>query len=207
MTPSSFAKRTVAVTGGAGLIGSYVCDELVKAGARVIVIDDFSRGLRENIAHHSGRIEFREGDLENASFAESALADADILCHLASRAYGIGYGEGRHLEIFQHNERITNNLLAAIARHQPKQTLIVSSSCVYDDDGPNPMAEAPLFRGEPERANRGYGWAKRFLEQKCQIYAGETGVRMVIARPFNVYGERYNWPAPIARQFPCWSKK
>ena len=69
------------------------------------------------------------------------------------------------------------------------------------------MAEVPLFRGEPERANRGFGWAKRFLEQKCRIYAAETGVRMVIARPFNVYGERYNWAGDHSQAISMLVKK
>jgi nucleoside-diphosphate-sugar epimerase len=199
--------RVVAVTGGAGLIGSFLVDELVAAGARVVVIDDFSKGLRRNIAHHGARIELREGDLETPDFARAALSGCDVVFHLASRAYGVGYSKGRHTEILQHNERITDNLLAAVAVHRPSHLLVTSSSCVYDDDGPDTIPELPLFDGEPERANRGYGWAKRFLEQKALIYAEETGVPVTIVRPFNIYGERYNWVGEFSQAIPMLVKK
>ena len=131
----------------------------------------------------------------------------DVIFHLASRAYGVGYAKGHHTELLQHNERITNNLLEAVARHRPVQVLITSSSCVYDDGGPDTVPELPLFEGEPEMANWGYGWAKRFLEQKALIYARETGVPMTIVRPFNIYGERYNWIGEYSQAIPMLVKK
>ncbi|MFZ0695100.1 MAG: NAD-dependent epimerase/dehydratase family protein [Alphaproteobacteria bacterium] len=201
------SRSTVAVTGGAGLIGSFLVDELVAKGARVIVIDDFSKGLRQNIAHHGESIELREGDLEKPDFAMAALAGCEAVFHLASRAYGVGYAKGRHTEILQHNERITDNILAAVAAHRPKRLLVASSSCVYDDHGPDTIPELPLFDGEPERANLGYGWAKRFLEQKALIYAGETGVAVTIVRPFNIYGERYKWVGEFSQAIPMLVKK
>ena len=204
---SRFQGVRVAVTGGAGLIGSFLADELVEAGATVIVVDDLSKGKRDNIAHLDGRIEVREGDLERVDFTLDALADSAVVFHLASRAYGVGYAKGRHTEILQHNERITNNVLDAIARHRPQHVLMTSSSCIYDDGGPDTMPELPLFEGEPEKANWGYGWAKRFLEQKTLIYARETGVGTTIARPFNIYGERYRWVGDYSQAIPMLVKK
>jgi nucleoside-diphosphate-sugar epimerase len=201
------AGSTVAVTGGAGLVGSFLVDELLAKRARVIVIDDFSKGLRQNIAHHGAKIELREGDLEKLDFAMAALAGCEMVFHLASRAYGVGYSKGRHTEILQHNEHITDNLLAAMAAHRPKHLLVTSSSCVYDDHGPDTIPELPLFDGEPERANWGYGWAKRFLEQKALIYASETGIPITIVRPFNIYGERYNWVGEFSQAIPMLVKK
>lgn len=198
---------TVAVTGGAGLIGSFLVDDLVASGAQVIVIDDFSKGLRANIANHGGGIELREGDLEDRSFAMAALAGCDVVFHLASRAYGVGYGRGHHLEIMAHNERITTNVIEALETHRPKHVLITSSSCVYRDDGPDIIPEMPLFDGEPERVNRGYGWAKRFLEQKARLFSDETGVPITIVRPFNIYGERYNWVGVYSQAIPMLVKK
>ncbi len=197
----------VAVTGGAGLIGSFLADELNAEGADVIVIDDFSKGQRENLQQLAGRIEIREADLEIPALAIEALAGCDAVFHLASRAYGIGYAQGRHLEILQHNERITNNLLAALVIHRPRHLLVASSSCVYDDHGPDRIPELPLFQGEPEAVNRGYGWAKRFLEQKAMIYARETGTPTTIVRPFNIYGERYRWVGEYGQAIPMLVKK
>jgi len=198
---------TTAVTGGAGLIGSFLADELASAGARVIVVDDFSKGRRENIAHLDGRIEIREGDLEEATFAMDALADSDVVFHLASRAYGVGYGRDHHLEILAHNERITTNVVEALEKHRPKHVLITSSSCVYRDDGPDMIPELPLFDGEPEQVNRGYGWAKRFLEQKAKLFSGESDVPVTIVRPFNIYGERYRWVGAYSQAIPMLVKK
>lgn len=203
----SLYDATVAVAGGAGLIGSYLVDELVAANARVIVIDDFSRGQRRNIADHADRIELREGDLEQPDFAAHALAGCDVVFHLASRAYGVGYSQKRHLHILQHNERITVNMLAAAAKHRPRHLLVTSSSCVYDDNGPDSIPELPVFLGEPERANWGYGWAKRFLEQASVILATETGIPVTIVRPFNIYGERYHWAGEFSQAIPMLVKK
>ena len=202
-----FRGRTMAVTGGAGLIGSYLCDEVAAMDTRVVVIDDFSKGMRSNLVTCADRIEIREGDLENLPFAKEALADADVVFHLASRAYGIGYGQGHHLETMAHNERITSNLMSALAESRPKHLVVASSSCVYRDDGPDTVREAPVFEGEPEMANWGYGWAKRFLEQKTSMLARETGIPVTIVRPFNIYGERYRWVGAYSQAIPMLIKR
>jgi nucleoside-diphosphate-sugar epimerase len=201
------ARRTIAITGGAGLIGSYLVERLVAAGAHVIVADDFSKGRREFLSPVAGKIEIREGNLEQLDAMERALAEVDIVFHLASRAYGVGYSAGRHLAILEHNERITNNLIYALARRPVAHLCVTSSSCVYPDDGPDTLPELPLFTGEPEMANWGYGWAKRMLEQKALILSRETGIPLTIVRPFNIYGERYTWVGDASQAIPMLVKK
>lgn len=207
MSTFSFRTIKVAITGGAGLIGSHLADELAASGAHVIVIDDFSKGLRSNLSACASCIEIREGDLEDPGFSVESLADAEVVFHLASRAYGIGYGKDHHVETMVHNERITNNLVAALAVRPSKHLLIASSSCVYRDDGPDTVAEVPVFEGEPEMANWGYGWAKRFLEQKSSILSRETGIPVTVVRPFNIYGERYRWVGAYSQAIPMLVKR
>lgn len=199
--------RTTVVTGGAGLIGSFLVDRLLAAGARVVVADDFSKGRRAHLAHCAGRIEIREGNLEDPTVMAAALADAEIVFHLASRAYGVGFSAGNHLAILEHNEKITNNLIAVLRQQRIAHLLITSSSCVYRDDGPDTLDERPLFDGEPERVNWGYGWAKRLMEQKCQLLARETALPLTIVRPFNIYGERYAWLGNNSQAIPMQVKK
>jgi UDP-glucose 4-epimerase len=203
----TLAGKAAVVTGGAGLIGSFLVERLVASGARVVVADDFSKGRRAYLASVVDKIEIREGDLEQLSVMDQALAGADLVFHLASRAYGIGYSAGRHLAICEHNERITNNLIHVLARRPVGHLAVVSSSCVYPDDGPDTMPELPTFTGEPELANWGYGWAKRLLEQKATILARESGTALTIMRPFNIYGERYTWVGDDSQAIPMLVKK
>lgn len=203
----SLKGKRIAVTGGAGLIGSHLVDELLTAGARVIVVDDFSKGMRSNLSKSEPHIEIREGDLENRNFAEMSLRDAQVVFHLASRAYGVGYSEKHHLEMLDHNERITNNVISVLARCRPERFVVTSSSCVYRDDGPDVMDEVGAFEGEPEMANWGYGWAKRFLEQKSVILCREAGISTTIVRPFNIYGDRYRWVGANSQAIPMLVKR
>ena len=200
-------RKRIVVTGGAGLIGSFLVERLVDAGGDVVVADDFSKGRRENLASVASRITIREGDLESATVMERALAGADVVFHLASRAYGIGFSPGNHLAILAHNERITNNLVDVLARRPVEHLLVTSSSCVYPDDGPDTVRELDVFDREPEMANWGYGWAKRFLEQKAVMLAREAAVPLTIVRPFNIYGERYRWVDQSSQAIPMLVKK
>ena len=203
----NLANRAVVVTGGAGLIGSFLVERLVAAGARVTVADDFSKGQRSYLASVADKIVIREGDLEQRDAMEAALAGAEIVFHLASRAYGVGYSSSNHLTMLEHNERITNNLIDVLARQPVEGLVVTSSSCVYPDDGPDTVGELPLFAGEPEMANWGYGWAKRFLEQKAAILSRTRGIPLTIVRPFNIYGERYTWVGQASQAIPMQVKK
>lgn len=207
MSKIDLSSRHCIVTGGAGLIGSHLVDHLVARGARVTVIDDFSKGRPENLAQSAKRFDLRLGNLEERDFALSAFEDAEVVFHLASRAFGVAYSERRHLEIMEHNERITTNLMEALRRTPPQALLVTSSSCVYPDDGPDTVPELPVFTGEPEIVNLGYGWAKRFLEVKAQLLARETGVPTTIVRPFNIYGERYAWQGQFSQAIPMLTKR
>ena len=207
MPKMTLKNKSVAVTGGAGLIGSYLVEQLVSIGSRVIVIDDLSKGSLANLESVIDQIEFRECNLEDRLASLEALVDCDIVFHLASRAFGVGYSSKHHLEILDHNELITNNLFSCLAVTKPSAILVTSSSCVYPDDGPNIVPELSLFSDEPEFVNWGYGWAKRFLEQKAVIFSKQTGIPVSIVRPFNIYGERYNWVGNASQAIPMLVKR
>ena len=184
-------KNKICITGGAGLIGSCLAEQLIKYYEKIIIIDDFSTGQKSNLSHILNQIEIREGNLEDQSFCKQAFEDCDVIYHLASRAYGIGYSSQNHLKMLMHNENINNNVLNMIKNIKPKIFLIASSSCIYDEIGTFNVTDKNLFRGMHERANIGYGWAKRFLEIKSNILSEEENIELVVARPFNIYGENY----------------
>jgi nucleoside-diphosphate-sugar epimerase len=140
-------------------------------------------------------------------FARNAIDGCDAVFHLASRVYGVGFSHKNNFEMFRFNDLINTNVLDAIAAHRPSQALVVSSSCVYPDDGPTPMSDAIPITGEPESVNWGYGWAKRILEQKAIIYQRETGIPITVVRPFNVYGERYLWVGDSSQAIPMLAKR
>ena len=199
--------KEIYVTGGAGLIGSFLCEELVKNGYKVFIIDDFSKGQIENLKSIENEVEIIEADLQNLNEAKKYLNKAKNIYHLASRAYGVGYSSKNHIETLIHNEKITNNLLEVFENTKPEKILITSSSCVYKDEGPDIISERPLFENEPERVNRGYGWAKRFLEQKFILLSEIYDLNVKIVRPFNIYGERSKWVGEYSSAIPMLVKR
>ena len=204
---SFYKSKSVAVTGGLGLIGSFLCEELLEHGARVVLIDDESKGSWRYIPHLRERVEFRRADLASPSAAVGALDGCEYVFHLASRAYGVGFSQKNNFEMFRFNDLVNTNVLDAIANHAPRHALVVSSSCIYPDDGPTPMGDCQPVAGEPERVNWGYGWAKRILEQKVIIYHKETGIPISVVRPFNIYGERYNWVGESSQAIPMLTRR
>ncbi len=197
-----YKSEVVCVTGGAGLIGSFLLELLLKDYSKVVIADDFSTGIKQNIMNVAKEIEIREGNLENFDFCKKALHKCDHVYHLASRAFGIGYNNSNHLEMLFHNEKVTNNLMDCLRFSNAERLLVTSSSCVYDDQGPDIIPELPVFLDNPEKANKGYGWAKRFLECKTQILSEETGIKTIVVRPFNIYGERYKWRGENSQAIP-----
>ena len=151
--------KKIAVLGGAGLIGSYLTELLVSKGHKVVVIDDFSKGKKENLKKIENQIDIRYIDLENKKNLHNDLKDCRIFFHLASRAYGIGYSKNNHSKILLHNERITNNLISSLSKIKIEYFQCVSSSCVYDDNGPKKIKEEIEPEGIPEKANLGCGRA------------------------------------------------
>lgn len=204
---SIFKDRTIGVTGGLGLIGSFLAEELTEIGARVVLVDDESKGSWKYIPDLTSKVDYRKGSLESPAFAREALDGCDVVFHLASRAYGVGFSQKNNFEMFRFNDLINTNVLDAIAYHRVNQALVVSSSCVYPDDGPTPMPDCIPVTGEPERVNWGYGWAKRILEQKAIIYQKETGIPITVVRPFNIYGEHYNWVGNSSQAIPMLVKR
>jgi len=204
---SFWSGRHVAVTGGAGLVGSHLCDLLVAEGADVLVIDDFSKGTRANIQHLEGKARIVQRDLCEPGAAEEVFEGREIIMHLASRAYGIAYSGDHHEEMLSFNRTLNQRVLQACAKHKPDRVCVVSSSCVYPDDAPCPTPELPVMTGEPEKANHGYGWAKRHLEIEAQQLARDTGIGVAIVRPFNAYSGRYKWEGNYSHVIPMLVKR
>jgi UDP-glucose 4-epimerase len=199
--------KKVAVLGGAGLIGSYLVELLVIKGYKVVVIDDFSKGKRGNLKNVEKKIDIKVVNLENHKNLYKILKGCKIIFHLASRAYGIGYSKNNHSKILEHNEKITNNIIASLSKIKIDYFQCVSSSCVYDDNGPIRISEEINPIGIPEKANLGYGQAKRLLEEKLTICSSIFKFPLSIVRPFNIYSERYNWLGGNSQAIPMIVKK
>ena len=182
--------KKVAVPGGAGFIGSYLVEQLVAAGAKVTVIDNLESGRWSNLDGVKSDIDFIEADVADIPLCRRLLRGQDLVMNLAARAPGVGFSHVHHDDLLARNLQIGTAVLEGARQAGVKRTLVVSSSCVYPDEAPVPTPELPVFTGEPERVNSGYGWAKRYLELQARYYAENFAMEMAVARPFNAYGGR-----------------
>lgn len=171
------------ITGGAGLVGSMLVQLLLDAGARVIVLDDLSRGTTQIESKHARYV---VGDAGDKQMCAKWFVGADAVFNLAAYVAGIGYNRTHNNEMFLNNIRLQVAPVMAAAEVGVPRFLQTSSVCIYAEDRQNPCRESDIG-GEPNAANAGYAWAKRMGEHA----AGWAGLKHgVIVRPANIYGVR-----------------
>jgi dTDP-glucose 4,6-dehydratase len=178
--------RTSVVTGGAGFLGSHLCDRLLAEGHRVICVDNLDTGTLENIEHiRDGAFAFVQHDMvEHLEIAERV----DYVFHLASPASPIDY-----LRLPLHTLKVgsygTHNALGLAKRHRAR-FLLASTSEVYGDPKEHPQSEGYWGHVNPIGPRGVYDEAKRYAEALTMAYHRQQGVDTHIARIFNTYGPR-----------------
>jgi nucleoside-diphosphate-sugar epimerase len=181
---SDTGKRAL-VTGGAGFIGSHLCDALLERGDEVFCLDNLSTGHRDNIATALGseRFTFDERDV-----CEPLDYEVDFVFHLASPASPVDY-YGMQVETMRANSLGTINCLE-LARLTGARMLMASTSEVYGDPQVTPQREDYFGHVNPVGPRSCYDEGKRFAEAACKAYEREHEVEVVIVRIFNTYGSR-----------------
>lgn len=177
---------TSLVTGGAGFLGSHLCDRLLADGHRVICVDNLDTGTLENIEHiRSGDFEFLEHDMTRHLDVGESI---DEVFHLASPASPIDY-----LRLPLHTLKVgsygTHNALGLAKKHRAR-FLLASTSEVYGDPQVHPQREDYWGHVNPIGPRGVYDEAKRYAEALTMAYHRQQGVDTHIVRIFNTYGPR-----------------
>jgi dTDP-glucose 4,6-dehydratase len=174
------------VTGGAGFLGSHLCDALLARGSRVICVDNLETGSLENIKH----IRSTEFEYLNIDITQPFLIDGDVdfVYHLASPASPIDY-----LRLPLHTLKVgsygTHNALG-LAKFKRARFLLASTSEVYGDPEIHPQPESYWGNVNPIGPRGVYDEAKRYAEALTMAYRRQQGVDTAIVRIFNTYGPR-----------------
>jgi dTDP-glucose 4,6-dehydratase len=177
---------TCLVTGGAGFLGSHLCDELLRRGHHVICVDNLETGSLTNIAHiRVPEFEFLQLDIVQPYFVDRQI---DFVYHLASPASPIDY-----LRLPLHTLKVgshgTHHTLGLAKKHRAR-FLIASTSEVYGDPQVHPQPETYWGHVNPIGPRGVYDEAKRYAEALTMAYHRQQGVDTAIIRIFNTYGAR-----------------
>jgi dTDP-glucose 4,6-dehydratase len=177
---------TCLVTGGAGFLGSHLCDELLSRGHRVICVDNLETGSLKNIEHiRVPEFVHLNVDIIEPYFVEEPI---DFVYHLASPASPIDY-----LRLPLHTLKVgsygTHHTLG-LAKSKRARFLIASTSEVYGDPKEHPQSESYWGHVNPIGPRGVYDEAKRYAEALTMAYHRQQGVDTAIVRIFNTYGSR-----------------
>jgi dTDP-glucose 4,6-dehydratase len=176
----------VLITGGAGFIGSHLCDRFLAAGDEVICLDNLSTGSVDNIAHiDSPRFRFVKYDVTNYLFVDGPL---DCILHFASPASPVDYLE-LPIQTLKVGSLGTHKALG-LAKEKGATFLLASTSEVYGDPLEHPQRESYWGNVNPIGPRGVYDEAKRFSEAMTMAYHRTHGVKTRIVRIFNTYGPR-----------------
>jgi dTDP-glucose 4,6-dehydratase len=177
---------TAVVTGGAGFLGSHLCDHLIAKDYRVVCVDNLDTGSLQNVEHLRGdNFLFINQDVTHHLEIEEPL---DTVYHLAALASPIDY-----LRMPLHSLKVgsygTHNALG-LAKFKRARFLLASTSEVYGDPQVHPQPETYWGNVNPIGPRGVYDEAKRYAEAMAMAYHGQQGVDTSIARIFNTYGPR-----------------
>jgi nucleoside-diphosphate-sugar epimerase len=184
----------VVVTGGAGFIGSHLCEALLSEGHEVTAVDNFLTGNRDNVAHLMEHPHFKlvEHDITEpfGDEVEVRLGGVEVVFHLASPASPADFSK-MPLQIAIINSQGTHNVLE-LARTHGARYLLTSTSEAYGDPDIHPQTED--YRGNVSTTGPRacYDEGKRFGEAITSVYVNEYGLDGRIVRIFNTYGPRMN---------------
>jgi dTDP-glucose 4,6-dehydratase len=177
---------TSVVTGGAGFLGSHLCDHLLEQGHRVICVDNLETGSLENIAHQrDDAFSFIYHDVIEPIRLDEPV---DYVFHLAALASPVDYLRAP-LASLKVGSYGTHNALG-LAKHKRARFLISSTSEVYGDPEVHPQPETYWGNVNPIGPRGVYDEAKRYAEALTMTYHSQQGVDTCIARIFNTYGPR-----------------
>lgn len=179
--------KTILVTGGAGFIGSHLCERLLEAEHKVICVDNFFTGQKANIKHllDHERFTLLEHDIIDPLSLDGSV---DQIYNLACPASPIHYQKNPIRTVKANTIGVINML--GLAKHQGARILQASTSEVYGDPTEHPQPETYNGNVDPISPRACYDEGKRVAETLCMDYHREHGVDIRIARIFNTYGPR-----------------
>ena len=188
----------VLITGGAGFIGSNLCDSFLKAGNKVVCLDNLSTGFKENISHliSDGNFSFLEGDIRDLKTCEKAVEGIDIVLHQAA----LGSVPRSINDPLTTNEvNITGflNILHASKEAGVKRFVYAASSSTYGDSRILPKVEEQI--GSPLSP---YAVTKYVNELYAKVYGDLFGMEIIGLRYFNVFGKRQTPNGAYAAAIP-----
>jgi len=187
MFQSKSPKKTAVVTGGAGFLGSHLCDRLISEGFRVIAIDNFITGGSDNVEHLAGSSDFRfiRHDVSEFIFVPGSV---DFVFHFASPASPIDYLE-HPIPTLKVGALGTHNTLG-LAKDKGAAFFLASTSECYGDPQVHPQNEDYWGNVNPIGPRGVYDEAKRFAEAMTMAYHRYHRMNTRIVRIFNTYGPR-----------------
>ncbi|MEL7252431.1 MAG: NAD-dependent epimerase/dehydratase family protein, partial [Bacteroidota bacterium] len=177
----------ILITGGAGFLGSHLCDRFIKEGYQVIAMDNLLTGNKENIAHLFPLPEFEYYHHDITKFVH-VPGHLDYILHFASPASPIDYLK-MPIQTLKVGALGTHNLLG-LAKEKKARMLVASTSEVYGDPLVHPQPEEYWGNVNPVGPRGVYDEAKRFLEAITMAYHNYHEVETRIIRIFNTYGAR-----------------
>jgi UDP-glucose 4-epimerase len=179
------------ITGGAGFIGSHLCEKLLKLGDEVTVLDNLSTGKYENIAYLKENPNFKlvVGSILDEGLVDKLCERTDVIFHLAA-AVGVELIVKHPLESLTTNIKGSEVVLNMAQRYNRK-VLITSTSEIYGKNTNGPLKEDDdRILGSPLKSRWGYSTAKAVDEMLAYVYWREKGLPAIIVRLFNTVGPR-----------------
>ena len=179
----------ILITGGAGFIGSHLADHYVAKGDQVTILDNFSTGSKENIAHLAGKITTADGDIRNIDLVEKLTKEAELVLHMAA-ALGVNTILESPLESMSTNITGSEVVLNAAAKFN-KRIIIASTSEIYGKNPKQPLSEGDdRVVGAPQKIRWTYSDAKAIEEAMATALHTQSKLPVTTVRLFNTVGPR-----------------
>jgi GDP-L-fucose synthase len=182
----------IIVTGGAGFLGSFVCDLLKQRGYTNLFIP-----------------RKKDVDLTSEAAVDKLYREQKpaVVMHLAAEVGGIGANRDNPGRFFFANMAMGMHLIEAARKHGLKKLVQVGTICAYPKFTPVPFKEEDIWNGYPEETNAPYGVAKKALLVQCQAYRQQYGLNAVYLLPVNLYGPKDNFDLHTSHVIPALIRK
>ena len=176
----------ILITGGAGFIGSHLCEKYTKEGHTVICLDNFMNGNITNIRQLTFHRNFKlvNGDIRDIDLLEKIMPGVDVVFHLAAQIH-VDRSVVEPKLTYEVNVQGTQNILEAARMYDVKRVIYASTSEVYGSSEYHPMDEK-----HPLNAPHPYGASKIAADRMCYAYIQTYGMDISIIRLFNIFGPR-----------------